>query len=101
MPKQRQPFTNATMREPRPGKPHIALIDGLWRVSPWKRGTGPLYYQAHAFVNRLNNRILWPVVDTVEQLNELPPGTYTLTGCASEEMARRLATNLLKKELSK
>ena len=53
----RQPFTNAAMREPTPGKPHIALIDGLWRVSPWKRGTGPLYYQAHAFVNRLNNAI--------------------------------------------
>lgn len=55
----RQPFTNATMREPRPGKPHIALIDGFWRVSPWKRGTGPLYYQAHAFANRLNQRILF------------------------------------------
>lgn len=55
MTKTRQPFTNATMREPTPGKPHIALIGGWWRVSPWKRGTGALYYEAHAFARRLNN----------------------------------------------
>jgi len=52
-------FTNATLREPRPGKPHIAYSKGFWRVSVWKRVSGPLYYQAHAFIRYLNAS-LWP-----------------------------------------
>lgn len=52
----RKSFSNTTVRELTPGKPHIALIDGFWRVSPWKRRTSFLYYQAHAFIDKLNCR---------------------------------------------
>lgn len=47
-------FSNASMTEQQYGKPHIALIQGYWRVSPWKAATGTLYYQAHWFVNKIN-----------------------------------------------
>ncbi|WEL95577.1 hypothetical protein [Xanthomonas phage vB_XooS_NR08] len=87
---------------------------GYWKVShmpkPWKPEDAPFWDKAHEFVRRLNDAIAakieqerasYPVVDTVEQLDNLPPGTYIVTGCASEEMARRMALHLLKKELSK
>lgn len=28
-------FSNQSIREPRPGKPHICLRAGRWRVSSW------------------------------------------------------------------
>lgn len=87
---------------------------GYWKVShmpkPWKPEDAPFWDKAHEFARRLNDAITakieqerasYPVVDTVEQLDNLPPGTYIVTGCASEEMARRMALHLLKKELSK
>lgn len=40
-------FSNQTMRQPKEGKPHIARIAGYWRVSPWRRDTASLYYEAH------------------------------------------------------
>lgn len=49
-------FDNRSMREPVHRKPHIALIDGWWRVSAWKKGTGAAYYEAHAVVLRANER---------------------------------------------
>lgn len=87
---------------------------GYWKVShmpkPWKPEDAPFWDKAHEFARRLNDAITakieqerasYPVVDTVEQLDNLPPGTYIVTGCASEEMARRMALHLLNKELSK
>ncbi len=47
-------FANKNIIEKKYGKPHIVFIEGYWRVSPWKRGTGSLYYETHAFVRRLN-----------------------------------------------
>lgn len=52
----KESFDNSTIRERTPNKPHIAFVGGYWRVSTWKRGTGDLYYKAHAFIRRLNNR---------------------------------------------
>ena len=87
---------------------------GYWKVShmpkPWKPEDAPFWDKAHEFARRLNDAITakieqerasYPVVDTVEQLDNLPPGTYILTGCASAEMARRMALHLSKKELTK
>lgn len=48
-------FNNATMRRAQQTKPHIAKIGGYWRVSPWKPATRDLYYEAHAYVARLNS----------------------------------------------
>lgn len=48
-------FNNATMRRAQQAKPHIAKIGGHWRVSPWKPATRDLYYEAHAYVARLNS----------------------------------------------
>lgn len=48
-------FNNATMRRAQQTKPHIAKIGGYWRVSPWKPATRDLYYEAHAYVTRLNS----------------------------------------------
>ena len=50
-----QSFSNATMRRTQQAKPHIAKIGGHWRVSPWKPATRDLYYEAHAYVARLNS----------------------------------------------
>ena len=47
-------FYNATMRRAQQTKPHIAKIGGYWRVTPWKPGTGDLYYKAHMWAARLN-----------------------------------------------
>lgn len=52
-------FDNSTIRERTPGKPHIVFVAGYWRVSTWKRGTGDLYYKAHAFTRRLNGQRLF------------------------------------------
>jgi len=53
---ERKSFDNSTIRERTPNKPHIVFVAGYWRVSTWKRGTGDLYYKAHAFIRRLNNQ---------------------------------------------
>lgn len=54
-------FDNSTMRTPAMGKPHIALIDGKWRVSPWSRAKNKHHGSlAHLFVARLNNKRLIP-----------------------------------------
>lgn len=50
-------FCNKTMRRANQTKPHIAYINGYWRVSPWKPGTGSLYYNAHGWVNYRNYRL--------------------------------------------
>lgn len=47
-------FSNKTMRRAAQTKPHIAKIGGFWRVTPWKSGTGSLYYQAHVWAARMN-----------------------------------------------
>lgn len=47
-------FDNKTMRRADQTKPHIAKIGGFWRVTPWKSGTGSLYYQAHVWAARMN-----------------------------------------------
>lgn len=52
--KPKKPFSNSTIQERQHGKPHICKREGWWRVSSWKRGTGDLYYKAHAFVDTLN-----------------------------------------------
>ena len=54
----KESFDNSTIRERTPGKPHIVFVAGYWRVSTWKRGTGDLYYKAHAFIRRLNGQSL-------------------------------------------
>lgn len=55
----KESFDNSTIRERTPGKPHIVFVAGYWRVSTWKRGTGDLYYKAHAFIRRLNGQCLF------------------------------------------
>lgn len=53
----RKPFSNATMRQPVPGKPHLALVAGWWRVSPMPKPYHKhslLWRLAHDFVNQLN-----------------------------------------------
>lgn len=56
------PFSNQTMRQPVPGKPHIALIGGFWRVSPEAkrdRYKHPgRWSEAHYFTTRLNEPLL-------------------------------------------
>lgn len=87
---------------------------GFWKVSlmpkPWKPADAPAWEAAHAFARKLNDAITarieqerarYPVVDTVEQLESLPPGTYIVTGCASAELGRRMSMHYLKKELTK
>jgi hypothetical protein len=77
---------------------------GYWKVShmpkPWKPEDSPFWERAHEFARRLNDAITarieqerarYPVVDTVEQLKDLPPGTYIVTGEASAELARQMA----------
>lgn len=55
-------FTNAVMRQPVKGKPHIALIAGFWRVSPLplshslgRRQRLRLWDAAHRFTLSKNN----------------------------------------------
>lgn len=50
-------FSNRTIKEVKPGKPHIVFRQGFWRVSPWKRKSGALYYEAHSFVIELNRKL--------------------------------------------
>lgn len=77
---------------------------GYWKVShmpkPWKPEDAPFWDKAHEYARRLNDAITaaieqerarYPVVDTVEQLNNLPPGTYIVCGEASAEIARQFA----------
>lgn len=77
---------------------------GYWRVSampkPWKPEDAPAWDKAHEFARRLNDAITskieqerarLPVVDTVEQLKDLPPGSYIVSGEAAEELARQFA----------
>ncbi len=67
-------FDNKTMPTKVPSKPHIALIQGWWRVSSIKlKGkrfhkppTGchwaltERWSKAHAFARKLNNNLHWP-----------------------------------------
>lgn len=77
---------------------------GYWRVSampkPWKPEDAPAWDKAHEFARRLNDAITskieqerarLPVVDTVEQLKDLPPGSYIVSGEAAAELARQFA----------
>lgn len=77
---------------------------GYWRVSempkPWNPDDAPRWKLAHDYARRLNDEITakieqerasYPVVDSVEQLNNLPPGSYVVTGEAAAELARRFA----------
>lgn len=54
-----QEFSNKSMRVPRPGKPHIALIKGYWRVSPlpkpYRNNAGERWRDAYGLVMTLNN----------------------------------------------
>ena len=52
----RPPYDNATLRAPRNTKPHIALRDGWWRVSPRPRWIveGRGWSLAHSFVIQRN-----------------------------------------------
>lgn len=55
----REAFSNATMRAPVPGKPHIARLGGWWRVSPMPKPYhkhSTLWRLAHDFVNQLNTK---------------------------------------------
>lgn len=66
-------FSNATMREPVKGKPHIAKIDGLWRVSSMKNANSlegkdrtlarNRYIKCHTWTNTLNQEILYSEKD--------------------------------------
>jgi len=50
-------FTNASMRQPVKGKPHIVLINGWWRVSQQPRGgvlIRQLWQQAHLYTSCRN-----------------------------------------------
>lgn len=51
-------FSNARMRVPRPGKPHIAFIQGYWRVSPLPNPYCPklasYWFDAYQVIGRLN-----------------------------------------------
>lgn len=47
-------FNNSVIEEPVPGKPHIILIDGWWRVSSVKYKSYKPYVLAHKFIGRLN-----------------------------------------------
>lgn len=77
---------------------------GYWRVSampkPWKPEDAPAWEKAHEFARRLNDAITskieqerarLPVVDTAEQLKDLPPGSYIVSGEAVAELARQFA----------
>lgn len=77
---------------------------GYWRVSampkPRKPEDAPAWDKAHEFARRLNDAITskieqerarLPVVDTVEQLKDLPPGSYIVSGEAAAELARQFA----------
>lgn len=77
---------------------------GYWRVSampkPWNPADAPAWDKAHEFARRLNDAITskieqerarLPVVDTVEQLKDLPPGSYIVSGEAAAELARQFA----------
>jgi hypothetical protein len=77
---------------------------GYWRVSampnPWKPEDALAWNKAHKFARRLNDAITskieqeraqLPVVDTVEQLKDLPPGSYIVSGEAAAELARQFA----------
>lgn len=51
-------FSNYSMKSPRPGLPHMALISGWWRVSPqpkpcssWERW---IWKRAHVIAHKLN-----------------------------------------------
>ena len=90
MTKTRQPFTNAAMREPRPGKPHIALIDSLWRVSPWG-------LPAHIDPEGVTTMPTLNELTTAEEFRNAEPGTYVVTGEASAELARQVANQLERK----
>jgi hypothetical protein len=52
-------YCNFELRTPRPGKPHIAVRDGWWRVSPLLRSVRgstvvSRWLRAHACANALN-----------------------------------------------
>lgn len=51
-------FNNGDMAQPVPGKPHLALIHGYWRVSPRPKRPSPevrvLWQQAHNHIDKLN-----------------------------------------------
>lgn len=61
-------FSNASIKAPRPSKPHICLRNKWWRVSPYRRfasdateyaanGLNGTWAKAHLFVRRLNNQL--------------------------------------------
>lgn len=47
-------FSNQSIKAPCPGKPHICIRNGLWRVSPFVKGQWKQWKKAHALANRLN-----------------------------------------------
>lgn len=60
-------FCNSTMKPLRKHKPHIAFIDGYWRVSPLKKPyihsllSQKQWMAAHSFVQNKNDELnyLW------------------------------------------
>lgn len=47
-------FSNATIKERTPGKPHLVFVGGWWRVSKWERETADLYERAHKYIAQMN-----------------------------------------------
>lgn len=51
-------FDNATIKPVRPGKPHIILYKGYWRVSAMPKPRTKyrdIFLEAHRFTQRLNS----------------------------------------------
>lgn len=69
-------FSNANMKQPVSGKPHIQLITGLWRVSPLGKTRSARLYQfwrdAHAFTGERNGKMVRFVLkaNEIERANE-------------------------------
>lgn len=79
----------------------VGMQSGLWEVEPLAKTVQGYFFEPSAEGAEIkNNREVQPprIVSTVKELINLPAGTYTLTGEASAEFARRAIKHLTQRQ---